>query len=163
MVITTHTKEDILELLSAIADPEIPVVSIIEMGMVRDVRIGDGWHEIIVTPTYSGCPAMNIIEQDIRATLESNGVHPVIIKMVYAPAWTTDWMSDIAKEKLRKYGIAPPLHSSCSQQVFNNNIIECPRCHSRDTALLSEFGATACKSLYKCNDCKEPFEYFKCH
>lgn len=163
MVVTTHTKDHILEILSTIPDPEIPVVNIIEMGMVRDVLRGDSWYEIIVTPTYSGCPAMSIIEQDIRATLESNGVYPVIVRMVYAPAWTTDWMSDMAKEKLRRYGIAPPLHSSCTQQVFNNNIIECPRCHSRDTVLLSEFGATACKSLYKCNDCKEPFEYFKCH
>jgi len=159
----SHTKEGILKLLSVIADPEIPVVSIQEMGMLRDVVVSDEVVEIIITPTYSGCPAMGIIEQDIRMTLEQNGVKPARVTLVYDPAWTTDWMSNAAKEKLRQYGIAPPLHSTCSQEVFGHNMIECPRCQSYNTVLLSRFGSTACKSLYKCNDCKEPFEYFKCH
>ena len=159
----SHTKEGILKLLSVIADPEIPVVSIQEMGMLRDVVVSDEVVEIIITPTYSGCPAMGIIEQDIRMTLEQNGVKPARVTLVYDPAWTTDWMSNAAKEKLRQYGIAPPLHRTCSREVFEHNMIECPRCQSYNTVLLSRFGSTACKSLYKCNDCKEPFEYFKCH
>ena len=163
MVITTYTKEEIFEILSVIPDPEIPVVSIREMGMLRDILIGENGYEVVLTPTYTGCPAMGIIEQDIKATLEKNGISPVTVKMVFDPAWTTDWMSDIAKSKLKAYGIAPPLHSSCNSGVFANNIIECPQCHSKDTVMLSRFGSTACKSLYKCNSCKEPFEYFKCH
>jgi len=163
MVIRAHTKEEIFSILSVIPDPEIPVVSIEEMGMLRDVLITDKGYEVILTPTYTGCPAMGIIEQDIKMTLNANGVSPVTVKLIYDPAWTTDWMSDKAKEKLRSYGIAPPLHSSCNQDVFAHNIIKCPHCGSSNTVMLSRFGATACKSLYKCNDCKEPFEYFKCH
>ena len=163
MVIRPHTKEEIFNILSVIPDPEIPVITIEEMGMLRDVRLTDKGYEVILTPTYTGCPAMGIIEQDIKMTLNKNGVSPVIVKLVYEPAWTTDWMSDKAKDKLRLYGIAPPMHSSCSQDVFSHNIIKCPNCGSTDTVMLSRFGATACKSLYKCNDCKEPFEYFKCH
>ena len=163
MVIPPPTREDIFTMLSVIPDPEIPVVSIYEMGMLRDVVIKDDGYEILITPTYSGCPAMGIIEQDIKMTLEQRGVRPVTVRMVYDPAWTTDWMSEEAKVKLKQYGIAPPLHSSCTQDVFAHNIIHCPRCHSDDTVMLSRFGSTACKSLYKCNTCKEPFEYFKCH
>ena len=163
MVKAEHTREDILSMLSVIPDPEIPVVNIQEMGMLRDVLISEQGYEVILTPTYTGCPAMSIIEQDIKMTLHAKGVSPVSVKMIYEPAWTTDWMNDTAKAKLKTYGIAPPLHSSCSQDTFKNNIIECPRCHSDDTVMISRFGATACKSLYQCNDCKEPFEYFKCH
>jgi len=163
MVIRAHTKEEVFKILSVIPDPEIPVVSIEEMGMLRDVLITDKGYEVILTPTYTGCPAMGIIEQDIKMTLNANGVSPVTVKLVYDPAWTTDSMSDQAKEKLRVYGIAPPLHSSCNQDIFSHNIIRCPHCGSSDTVMQSRFGATACKALYKCNDCKEPFEYFKCH
>jgi len=150
-------------MLSVIPDPEIPVVNIHEMGMLRNILITEEGYEVILTPTYSGCPAMGIIEQDIKMTLAANGVSPVTVKLVFDPAWTTDWMSDIAKQKLKNYGIAPPLHSSCTQDVFKNNIIECPLCHSGDTVPVSRFGSTACKALYQCNNCKEPFEYFKCH
>ena len=150
-------------MLSEITDPEIPVVTIAEMGMLRDVIVTDAGFEVIITPTYSGCPAMGIIAQDVKMTLDAHGVVPVAVKLVNDPAWTTDWMSDEAKEKLRLYGISPPLHSSCSLDTFAHNIIHCPRCGSDDTTMVSRFGATACKSLYKCNDCKEPFEYFKCH
>ncbi len=160
---SVYSKEDVLRILSVIPDPEIPVVNISEMGMLRDVLISDQGYEIIITPTYSGCPAMGLIEHDIRMTLEASGVFPVTVKLVQDPAWTTDWMSDEAKDKLTKYGIAPPLHSSCSNDVFGQNVIACPRCKSTSTILLSRFGSTACKSLYKCNNCKEPFEYFKCH
>lgn len=163
MVAATHTREEIMHLLSVIPDPEIPVVSIEEMGMLRGVNISADGYEVLLTPTYTGCPAMGIITQDIKMTLESKGVQPVTVKLINDPAWTTDWMTDVAKAKLKAYGIAPPLHSSCSRDVFAHNIIECPRCHSNDTVMLSRFGATACKSLYQCNDCREPFEYFKCH
>jgi ring-1,2-phenylacetyl-CoA epoxidase subunit PaaD len=163
MVAQQYTKEDIFGMLSDIPDPEIPVVNIYEMGMLRDVIPDEQGYEIILTPTYTGCPAMGIIEMDILATLNQQGVKNARVKMVMDPAWTTDWMSDEAKEKLRIYGIAPPLHSSCHKDVFDKNIIECPRCQSHNTVMLSRFGATACKALYQCSDCKEPFEYFKCH
>lgn len=163
MVIHVHSKDDIFRMLSVIPDPEIPVVNIFEMGMLRDVVLDDSGYEVILTPTYTGCPAMGMIEADILATLAHNGVMGARVKMVMDPAWTTDWMSGVAKDKLRSYGIAPPLHSSCNHDVFGHNIIKCPRCHSDDTVMLSRFGATACKALYQCNDCKEPFEYFKCH
>jgi len=163
MVRSTQSKDEVLEILSVIPDPEIPVVSIREMGMLRDVLITDDGYEVILTPTYTGCPAMGIIEQDIKMTLDSKHVFPVKVKLVFDPAWTTDWISSVAKRKLREYGIAPPVHSSCNLGAFEHNIIQCPQCNSSDTVLLSRFGSTACKSLYKCNSCKEPFEYFKCH
>lgn len=150
-------------MLSVIPDPEIPVVNIQEMGMLRDVVMGENGYEVILTPTYTGCPAMGIIEQDIKMVLEQNGVRPVIVKLVNEPAWTTEWITNLAKEKLRHYGIAPPLRALFNQDVFTNNIIECPNCYSKDTVVVSRFGSTACKALYSCNTCKEPFEYFKCH
>lgn len=151
-----------MELLSEIADPEIPVVSIREIGMLRDVKIDGNTCEVIITPTYTGCPAMGIIEADIKALLDSKGI-PSTVKLVYNPAWTTDWITDEAKAKMRKYGIAPPEHSSCGNISVAEQHIACPQCNSTDTEVISRFGATACKALYKCNSCKEPFEYFKCH
>ena len=158
-----HSKEEIFSWLSAIADPEIPVVSIEEMGMLRDVVIADNSYEIMLTPTYTGCPAMGIIEADIKALLHQKGLNNVSVKMNYDPAWTTDWMTDAAKEKMRKYGIAPPVHSSCSNLAAAERNISCPICNSTHTHLISRFGATACKAFYKCDDCLETFEYFKCH
>ena len=158
-----HSKEEIFSWLSVIADPEIPVVSIEEMGMLRNVAIAEDVYEIILTPTYTGCPAMGIIEADIIALLHEKGLEKVAVKMIYDPAWTTDWMSESAKEKMRKYGIAPPVHSSCGNLAAAEKNIACPLCSSIKTEMLSRFGATACKSYYKCNDCKETFEYFKCH
>ena len=152
-----------MKILSVIHDPEIPVVTIEEMGMLRDVIVNNDGIEVLLTPTYTGCPAMGMIEQDIKMTLHANNVRKAKVKLVLDPAWTTDWMTDIAREKLKQYGIAPPLRSTCAQDVFAHNIIECPRCHSNDTVMISRFGATACKALYQCNDCREPFEYFKCH
>lgn len=165
MVKTIHTREDIFNILSFIPDPEIPVVSIKEMGMLRDVILSDKGCEVIITPTYTGCPAMGMIEDDIKRALKANGVSPVNVKLVYAPAWTTDWMTNEAKEKMRKYGIAPPVSSACNKltSFAKNNFIKCPHCNSNQTELISMFGSTACKSLYKCDSCKEPFEYFKCH
>lgn len=162
MVETMHTKEEIFDILSEIADPEIPVLTIRDIGMLRDVRINDAGYEIILTPTYTGCPAMGIIEADIKQLLDSKGVSPVTVKMVYDPAWTTDWMSDEAKLKMQRYGISPPTHSSCLTGGKAEKVV-CPVCGSEHTQLISRFGATACKSLYKCSNCKEPFEHFKCH
>lgn len=163
MVMSVHTKEEVFDILNSIPDPEIPVLNIREMGMLRDVHITDKGYEIVLTPTYTGCPAMGMIEDDIKARLRERSVFPVVVKMVNEPAWTTEWMSDQAKEKLRQYGIAPPVKLVCSNLKFEQNNIPCPRCESKNTVMLSRFGSTACKALYKCSDCKEPFEYFKCH
>lgn len=150
-----QTKEHILSLLSKIPDPEIPVINIKDLGVLRDVIVTENEVEVVITPTYSGCPAMKQIEQDIISTLKEHGITNAKIKMVYHPAWTTDWMNDEAKEKLRQYGIAPPVPRTKLP-------IRCPRCNSKNTELVSQFGSTACKALYKCLDCKEPFDYFKC-
>ncbi len=165
MVVAVYTKEDIFNLLSTIPDPEIPVVNIQEMGMLRDVVLTDKGCEVIITPTYTGCPAMGMIEDDIKRVLAEKGVSNVTVKLVYAPAWTTDWMSNEAKEKMRKYGIAPPMSSACNKLTAygKHEFIKCPYCNSTNTELISMFGSTACKALYKCEKCKEPFEYFKCH
>lgn len=158
-----HTKEEILAWLSEIADPEIPVISIKEIGMLRDVNIAGETCEVILTPTYTGCPAMDIIEADIKALLHQKGVGQVDVKLVYDPAWTTDWITEEAKDKMNRYGIAPPRHSSCGNIENLEKHIPCPQCRSENTELLSRYGSTACKALFKCNTCKEPFEYFKCH
>jgi len=163
MVKNFATKSQIMELLSGIPDPEIPVVNIQEIGMLRDVVVTSGGYEIILSPTYSGCPAMAQIEQDILALLGLAQIAPARVTLSLDPAWTTDWMSAAAKEKLRKYGIAPPLHSSCSHLAVADSTIHCPICNSPDTTVISQFGSTPCKALYRCNGCLEPFEYFKCH
>ncbi len=164
-------KQKILSILSEVADPEIPVLTILDMGIVRDVQLNDEEVEVIITPTYSGCPAMDAISFDIRLKLVEHGYKKVKVTSVLSPAWTTDWMSEEGKKKLQAYGIAPPQSSAgnpstdrLNKLLFKEETnIECPRCHSHDTRLLSQFGSTACKSLYQCNDCKEPFDYFKCH
>ena len=159
-----YSKEDILFILAGIVDPEIPVVTIQEMGMLRDVILMDDLCEVIITPTYTGCPAMGIIEHDIVELLIQNGVQNVKVTTSYSPAWTTDWMSDGTKEKLKNFGIAAPIHSSCTNWLNPKSVIvSCPRCNSTHTTMISQFGSTACKALYKCEDCKEPFDYFKCH
>ncbi len=163
MVTETHTKEEIFALLQEIKDPEIPVFSIQDIGMLRDVHITNNGYEVILTPTYTGCPAMGIIEADIKALLETKGISPVKVSIIYSPAWTTDWMTEEAKAKMQRYGIAPPEHSSCGNIATAEMHVACPICGSKHTELISRFGSTACKSLYKCEDCKEPFEYFKCH
>ncbi|MBS1780130.1 MAG: phenylacetate-CoA oxygenase subunit PaaJ [Bacteroidetes bacterium] len=163
MVTEIHTKEEILALLQEIKDPEIPVLSIQDIGMLRDIHITNNGYEVILTPTYTGCPAMGIIEADIKALLETKGISPVKVSLTYSPAWTTDWMTEEAKLKMQRYGIAPPKHSSCGDLATAEMHVACPYCGSKHTELISRFGSTACKSLYKCEDCKEPFEYFKCH
>ncbi len=159
-----YSENDIFSFLEEIPDPEIPVISIVELGVIRGVKINDNAVEIEITPTYSGCPAMKQMEDDIISVLKAKGVEKVNLKTIYIPAWTTDWLSAEAKEKLRKYGIAPPEGTTNDKSVLmgKEKHIKCPRCHSKNTVLVSQFGSTACKALYKCKDCLEPFDYFKC-
>ncbi len=149
--------------LALIADPEIPVISILELGVVRSVKWDGSKLKITITPTYTGCPAMTLFVAEIRAMLHMHCIDNIEIETVYRPAWTTDFLSEDAKEKLKKYGIAPPVKSATSPDDFFEKppVVPCPRCGSKRTFLKSEFGSTACKSLYSCGDCAEPFEYFK--
>jgi ring-1,2-phenylacetyl-CoA epoxidase subunit PaaD len=153
--------------LDQLCDPEIPVVSLREMGILRDVYMSDTGVEVVITPTYSGCPAMEQIHDDILQSLQQLGVQGQV-KTQLAPAWTTDWMSDSAKEKLRAYGIAPPnCQSTSTSQVMRftrrlqDDVVACPLCGSTNTTITSAFGSTACKALCKCLNCQEPFDYFK--
>ena len=145
------SEKEIYALLEGVFDPEVPVLSIIDLGIVRSVRVENETALIVITPTYIGCPAMQTIEKDIAIQLEANGIQDFEVSTSIAPAWTTDWMTQKTKEKLRDYGISPPEKTA-----------SCPQCKSKKIELISEFGATACKSMYKCNDCLEPFEHFKC-
>lgn len=152
--------------LSEISDPEIPAVSILDLGIVRDVILVDDGRElsVTITPTYSGCPAMDIISMQIRMALMGRGVPKVGIELQLSPAWTTDWITEEGKAKMKAYGIAPPLRKAKDPlDLFEEDEIVCPRCHSEHTEMVSQFGATSCKSMYRCLDCKEPFEHFKCH
>ena len=162
MVATAVSREQVLDWLSEVADPEIPVVSITDLGIVRDVIIGDGV-TVALTPTYSGCPATEVIEQSVVEALQKYGIEDVRIERVLAPPWTTDWISAMGRQKLREYGIAPPEGSASKRALLHGaRKIACPRCDSTDTEVVSEFGSTACKASYKCKACLEPFEYFKC-
>ncbi|MGE0099121.1 MAG: 1,2-phenylacetyl-CoA epoxidase subunit PaaD [Hydrogenophaga sp.] len=164
-----HT--DIWDALADLADPEIPAISLRELGILREVRTGsDGTPEVVITPTYSGCPAMGQIEDDVRAALTNAGLSARVVTQL-APAWTTDWMSETAREKLRAYGIAPPQCGSdtrsgsnvlkFSRRAMAHEAVPCPQCGSTHTTETSPFGSTACKSMYRCLDCLEPFDYFK--
>ena len=154
------------DILSNVTDPEVPVLTITDLGIVRDVKMNDEQLEIVITPTYSGCPAMDMITVNIRIALLSHGFNNVKITTVLSPAWTTDWMSEEGKEKLKAYGIAPPnpKQQVCRDDLFvADEAVECPHCKSYHTHRVSEFGSTACKALYQCDSCKEPFDYYKCH
>uniref|UniRef100_Q47J42 Phenylacetate-CoA oxygenase, PaaJ subunit n=1 Tax=Dechloromonas aromatica (strain RCB) TaxID=159087 RepID=Q47J42_DECAR len=153
--------------LEYLADPEIPVISLRELGILRDIRVGADGLEVVITPTYSGCPAMSQIEDDVRSTLLAKGISARVVTQL-APAWTTDWMSETGKEKLRAYGIAPPHQTPAGSNVVRFiskpakvETVPCPHCGSAHTVESSHFGSTACKALYKCLDCQEPFDYFK--
>ena len=156
--------ENIFSLLSAIPDPEVPAINIHELGVLRKVELIDDSFLIIITPTYSGCPAMHAIEEEIKKVLTENNITNYKIKTILFPAWTTDWMSDEAKAKLTSYGIAPPTHSANQKHFRPDEVtLACPFCKSEQTVLKSWFGSTACKALYFCNNCHQPFEHFKCH
>ena len=156
--------QEIKHILSEIPDPEIPVINIAELGILRAVNNEGGQIKVVITPTYSGCPAMNQIEKDIEKKLIEIGINEFSIEMVYQPAWTTDWMTENAKKKLLDYGISPPERTTFDKRAItgeNINVI-CPLCKSYETKLVSQFGSTACKALYQCEKCLEPFDYFKC-
>ena len=146
-----------------VVDPEIPVLTIADLGVLREVAIVDGQVEVSITPTYSGCPAMNMIALEIELALAREGIPHSKIRTVLSPAWTTDWMSDDGRRKLRDYGVAPPQSGGGRRALFGEQQVACPQCGSNATEVLSEFGSTSCKALWRCKSCREPFDYFKCH
>jgi len=167
-VMMLQSREDVMTVLSTVMDPEVPVISVVDLGIIREARVeGDDSHKLVrvtVTPTYSGCPAMREIEADIRSALLHAGATEVVVDTVYAPAWTTDWIGPEAREKLRAYGIAPPGKAESTGLITltrRRAPATCPFCDSTDTRLQSEFGSTACKAIHVCNSCLQPFDEFK--
>jgi len=159
VALTSIQEQKIWDILETVCDPEVPVLSILDLGIVRNVILKSNEVEIVITPTYSGCPAMDMIAMNIRFALAEQGYPRVKITSVLAPAWSSDWMTTAGKEKLKLYGIAAP----DKKFEIPADGVECPQCNSTHTKLISEFGSTACKALCQCNDCLEPFDYFKCH
>ena len=162
MVTAAYSRDEILRWLDQVPDPEIPVLSITDLGIVRDVEIGERV-TVALSPTYSGCPATEVIEKSVLDALQDHGIEDVEIKRVLSPPWTTDWITDEGRDKLRDYGIAPPERGAGKRALLRGERqVACPRCASTATELVSEFGSTACKASYRCSECLEPFEYFKC-
>jgi len=166
VTVANHTRDlrqTAWDAAAQVVDPEIPVLTIADLGVLRDVTVTDGAVEVAITPTYSGCPAMNMIALEIELALEREGIRNSKVRTVLSPAWTTDWMSEQGRQKLKDYGIAPPIAGSGRRALFGEQEVECPQCGSVDTEVLSEFGSTSCKALWRCKACREPFDYFKCH
>jgi ring-1,2-phenylacetyl-CoA epoxidase subunit PaaD len=158
------TEEHIWQILEEVPDPEVPVLNLLDLGIIRDVNLNEDEIEIVVTPTYSGCPATSMINMAIRMKLIEKGFNKIKLTNRLSPAWTTDWMTEEGKQKLKAYGIAPPVYSKNSDELFSKtDEVACPLCGSKHTHLVSQFGSTACKALYQCDECREPFDYFKCH
>ena len=155
--------ETIKKLLSTVTDPEIPVLTIEDLGIIREIELSGNEVKITITPTYSGCPAMDTIAADIKSTLLQAG-YQTTIKSVLSPAWSTEWISEAGRKKLEAYGIAAPLKPSEDKRALlhGEKIVKCTHCGSTNTKMISQFGSTACKALFQCQDCKEPFDYFKC-
>lgn len=153
------------EILDKIPDPEIPVISIMDLGIVQSCQLINDKVFITITPTYTGCPAMDMIGVNIKSALQEAGYSDIDLKLILSPTWTTDWISDEGRQKMKAYGIAPPVEKTTDKSFLNNETkkIPCPQCNSVHTEIISLFGSTACKALYKCLDCLEPFDYFKCH
>jgi ring-1,2-phenylacetyl-CoA epoxidase subunit PaaD len=146
-----------------VCDPEIPVLTIADLGVLRSIEVAaDGALEVAITPTYSGCPAMDVIAFEVKAALIKAGIDKTRVRQVLPPAWTTDWMSEAGKAKLLAYGIAPPAVRASRRALFGEDSVACPHCGSQETEKVSEFGSTACKALWRCTACREPFDYFKC-
>ena len=163
MTTTTNIDLQTRAILASVSDPEIPVLSILDMGVVRSVQ-RDGDRVLVkITPTYSGCPAMDVIADDIKAAFRAQGLEAQV-DLVLAPAWTTDWITPEGRRALEQYGIAAPLEPDADIDALlgNKKLVKCPRCGSHNTRLVSQFGSTACKALFQCQDCQEPFDYFKC-
>jgi len=148
---------------AGVTDPEIPVLTIDDLGVLRAVELNGDRVDVAITPTYSGCPAMNMIALEIELALSRAGFREIHVRTVLSPAWTTDWMSEQGRRKLKEYGIAPPQAAGGRRALFGVEQVTCPQCGSADTELLSEFGSTSCKALWRCKTCREPFDYFKCH
>ncbi len=158
------TVANVMAILATVPDPEVPVISVVDLGIIREVEFEQGTLTVSVTPTYSGCPAIEAININVLAALQEAGFTEVKVKSVISPAWSTDDITAEGRAKLLEYGIAPPNGSASKASLTGNDKPRaCPQCASTDTELLSQFGSTACKALYKCNDCLEPFDYFKCH
>jgi len=159
----THIDPKLFEILETVSDPEIPVLSIVEMGVVRAAQMVDHVAKIVITPTYSGCPAMDVIGDDIKLAFKQKGIEAKI-ELVLSPAWTTDWITPKGRKALEKYGIASPLEAEADKEALlgNKKLVKCPQCQSTNTKLVSQFGSTACKAFFQCEDCLEPFDYFKC-
>lgn len=162
---TGLSRDAILAILDEVPDPEVPVLSIVDLGIVRDVELADDGVTVVITPTYSGCPAMHVIEEEIVRALRTHGVEHGRIRTVYSPPWTTDWLSDDARRRLAEYGIAPPGRAPDAEELVplrrRVDAVRCPFCGSNHTRERSEFGSTACKALWYCEDCRQPFEAFK--
>lgn len=156
-----YDRTSVEKVLELVKDPEIPVLTIDDMGIVRDIEVSPDHVEVSITPTYSGCPAMDHIASEVSSVLRLHGYKDVSVKTVLSPAWSSDFISEDGREKLREFGIAPPAGSS-KGAMLGHDAVACPQCESENTTLVSEFGSTACKALYKCLDCLEPFDYFKC-
>ncbi|MFY7958502.1 MAG: 1,2-phenylacetyl-CoA epoxidase subunit PaaD [Elsteraceae bacterium] len=156
-------RDEVWRVASGVVDPEIPVLSIADLGVLRDVTVADGQVTVTITPTYSGCPAMAMITTEIELALAKAGIEGAKVELVLHPAWSTDWMTDEGREKLKAYGIAPPAKGAGRRALFGVDQVACPRCGSADTAELSTFGSTSCKALWRCQSCREPFDYFRCH
>ena len=156
---------EVWKILEEVKDPEVPVLTVVDLGIIRHVEVINDAVTIIITPTYSGCPAMDVISMNIRLKMMEYGIRNVQIKQQLSPAWTTDWMTEEGKQKLKAYGIAPPnpTQQFCKTELFAEEAVPCPRCDSFHTELISRFGATACKSLHRCLQCGEAFDHFKCH
>lgn len=158
------TEAEIWNILETVEDPEVPVLDVVNMGVVRKVEVSEDAVKVTITPTYSGCPAMDVIGENIKKTLTEKGIENLEVDLVISPPWTTDWLTPIARQRLKEYGIAPPVESSPdkSKLLTEDTVVPCPNCGSKDTKMVSIFGSTACKAHYKCNSCLEPFDYFKC-
>lgn len=154
---------EVRRVASTVVDPEIPVVSIADLGILRDVVVAGDHVEVHITPTYTGCPAMNMIKAGIEQAVAAAGLAPVQVRLVLSPAWTTDWITETGRRQLHDYGIAPPAPGLDRAALFGAATVACPRCGSTDTTQLAAFGSTACKALWRCETCREPFDYFKCH
>ncbi len=156
-------RDEARRVASTVVDPEIPVISIADLGILREVVINGDRVEVVITPTYSGCPAMNMIKSELEQALAAAQLSPVVVTTVLSPAWTTDWITETGRQQLLDYGIAPPARGAGRAALFETAVVACPRCSSTDTSQLAAFGSTACKALWRCNQCREPFDYFKCH
>jgi len=162
MVNNTIDTNAIWKILETVKDPEVPVLSVVDLGVIRAVSLEAKQVTVTITPTYTGCPAMDMISMHIKMALNAAG-YQTTIQTILSPAWTTDWITENGKQQLKAYGIAPPVGKSFDQAYLEDIIVPCPQCNSTNTVLVSQFGSTACKALYKCEACKEPFDYFKCH